>query len=90
MPATYDVIETYEKALEAEKQKNYLKAARLYRMCDQIYHSGELGDIFIQQVQDYGTTAYGCYLSCKSKLTKEYQHILEEVEKIVFGDWKKK
>lgn len=41
MPATYDVIETYEKALEAEKQKNYLKAARLYRMCDQIYHSGE-------------------------------------------------
>lgn len=30
MPATYDVIETYEKALEAEKQKNYLKAARLH------------------------------------------------------------
>jgi len=28
MPATYDVIETYEKALEAEKKKNYLTALR--------------------------------------------------------------
>lgn len=87
MPATYDVIETYEKALEAEKQKNYLKAARLYRMCDQFYYNGELGDIFIQQVQDYGTTAYGCYLSCKSKLTKKYQYFLEEDEKIMKEDW---
>ena len=90
MPATYDVIETYDKALEAEKQKNYLKAARLYRMCDQIYHSGELGDIFIQQVQDYGTTAYGRYLSCKSKLTKKYQYFLGEEEKYWKGDWKEK
>ena len=87
MPVTYDVIETYEKALEAEKQKNYLKAARLYRMCDQFYYNGELGDIFIQQVQDYGTTAYGRYLSCKSKLTKKYQYFLEEDEKIMKEDW---
>ena len=28
MQATYDVKETCEKALEAEKQKNYLKALR--------------------------------------------------------------
>jgi len=28
MPATYDVIATYEEALEAEKQKDYLKALR--------------------------------------------------------------
>lgn len=41
MPATYDVIATYEKALEAEKQKNYLKAARLHRICYHIYYNGE-------------------------------------------------
>lgn len=33
MPATYDVIETYEKALEAEKQKRYLFASwRSFKM----------------------------------------------------------
>lgn len=33
MPATYDVIYTHEEAKAARRKRNYLKAARLYRMC---------------------------------------------------------
>ena len=87
MPATYDVIYTHEEAKAARRKRNYLKAARLYRMCHNHYNYGELGDIFYSNVQGYGLSAYDSYLYCKSKLTNEAQIMLEK-EEDEMGDWR--
>ena len=88
MPATYDVIYTHKEAKAAKRKRNYLKAARLYRMCHYEYYNGELGDIFFLHVQIYGESAYRRYLYCKSKLTNEAQMMLEK-EEDEMGDWRK-
>lgn len=87
MPATYDVIYTHEEAKAAKRKRNYLKAARLYRMCHNHYNYGELGDIFYSNVLRYGLSAYDSYLYCKSKLTNEAQMMLEKEENEM-GDWR--
>lgn len=86
MPATYDVIAAHQTARSARWRRNYLRAARSYRMCHYYYNNGELGDVFYFHVQTYGESAYYYYLKCKSKLTDEVQRMLENEEESM--DWK--
>lgn len=75
MTEELNVIESYRTAKRAKKKKQYLLAARLYRLCALYYENGKLGP-FDRQVQNYGETAPRYYNACKSKLSPQEQEML--------------
>ena len=42
MQDAYGILGCYEEGMEAKKKKNYLEAARCFRMCRYYYEMGEL------------------------------------------------
>lgn len=77
----------YLEGKEEKKKKNYLCAARLFRMCHYYYEYGEL-PVYYPHLERYGIDAEWQYEDCKSKLTVEAQRMLEEEERTHFGDWR--
>lgn len=45
----YGIINCYEEGKAEMKKKNFLKAARLFRMCRYYYEQGELNDLSIRK-----------------------------------------
>ena len=74
------IIETYEDGMEAKRQKNYLRAARLFRMCSCYYEEGELPEFF-EKVKRYGEDAMSQFEECNSMLTKKAQRMLKKEER---------
>lgn len=70
------VIDSYNDALAAEQAKNYLTAARHYRLCILFYENGEL-PCFVQEVKEDAGIAYSGYARCRSKLCTEIQDMLD-------------
>lgn len=75
------VIETYEEGMEAKRQKNYLRAARLFRMCSYYYEEGELPE-FSEKVKRYGENSMWQFEKCNSMLTKKSQRMLKKEERM--------
>lgn len=95
MSAIGPIIDNYEAAKQAEKEKNYLLAARYYRICSLFYENGEL-PMYDSQVEEYGTNSYSSYLSCRAKLLDEAQQMLTSEMKDFYKrkrdgsiDWRK-
>ena len=78
---------TYQEGRAEKKKKNYLRAARLFRMCHNYYLYGEL-PVYYWHLETYGLDSESQYEYCKSKLTDEAQLMLEEEEKQHFGNWR--
>ena len=71
----------------AKKKKNYLRAARLFRMCHYYYEYGEL-PVYFCQLERFGMDSQSQYEYCKSKLTDEAQRMLEAEEYGHHGSWR--
>lgn len=78
---------SYTEGKMEKKKKNYLKAARLFRMCHNYYVYGEL-PVYYWHLETYGLNAESQYEYCKSKLTDEAQRMLEEEDKLCFEHWR--
>ena len=78
---------TYQEGRAEKKKKNYLRAARLFRMCHNYYLYGEL-PVYYWHLETYGLDSESQYEYCKSKLTDEAQQMLEEEERQHFGNWR--
>ena len=78
---------TYQEGMAEKKRKNYLCAARLFRMCHNYYEYGEL-PVYYQHLERYGIDAGWQYEDCKSKLTDEAQRMLEKEEQEHYGNWR--
>ena len=78
---------SYTEGKMEKKKKNYLRAARLFRMCHYYYTYGEL-PVYFWHLENYGINAESQYEYCKSKLTDEAQRMLEEEERQHFGNWR--
>ena len=78
---------TYKEGKAEKKKKNYLRAARLFRMCHYYYVNGEL-PIYFWHLESYGLASESQYECCKSKLTDEAQRMLEEEERRYLGHWR--
>lgn len=78
---------SYTEGKMEKKRKNYLKAARLFRMCHYYYTYGEL-PVYYWHLECYGLNAPDQYEYCKSKLTDETQRMLEEEENMHFDHWR--
>ena len=78
---------TYNEGRAEKKKKNYLRAARLFRMCHYYYVHGEL-PAYYWHLETYGLDSESQYEYCKSKLTDEAQQMLEEEESLLFGNWR--
>jgi len=78
---------TYQEGRAEKKKKNYLRAARLFRMCHNYYLYGEL-PVYYWHLETYGLDSESQYEYCKSKLTDEAQLMLEEEERQHFGNWR--
>ena len=66
---------SYREGKEEKKKKNYLRAARLFRMCHYYYTYGEL-PVYFSHLEKFGMNAMEQYEYCKSKLTDEAQQML--------------
>lgn len=77
----------YIEGKEQKEKKNYLCAARLFRMCHHYYEYGEL-PVYYPLLKRYGLDAKRQYKDCKSKLTDETQHMLEKEEQEHHGNWR--
>lgn len=78
---------SYTEGKMEKKRKNYLKAARLFRMCHYYYTYGEL-PVYYWHLECYGLNAIDQYEYCKSKLTDDAQRMLEEEENMHFDHWR--
>ncbi len=78
---------TYQEGRAEKKKKNYLRAARLFRMCHNYYLYGEL-PVYYWHLETYGLDSESQYEYCKSKFTDEAQQMLEEEERQHFGNWR--
>lgn len=76
---------TYKEGRAVKKKKNYLRAARLFRMCHNYYLYGEL-PVYYRHLERYGLDAEWLYEDCKSKLTDEAQRMLEKEEYELCGN----
>ena len=70
MSAIGPVTGYFESAQAAEKEGNYLKAARDYYVCHLYYEEGEL-PVYYEHVKEYGTSSIFCYYRCKGKMSPE-------------------
>ena len=77
----------YLEGKEEKKKKNYLCAARLFRMCHHYYEYGEL-PMYYPHLESYGIDAEWQYEVCKSKLTDDAQRMLENEEHELYGNWR--
>ena len=77
----------YREGLAEKKAKNYLRAARWFRICYYYYEYGEL-PMYFMQLESYGLDAMDKFEYCKSKLTDEAQRMLEKEEREHYGDWR--
>lgn len=80
------VIDTYEDGMAAMKEKDYLTAARLFRICNYAYEIAEL-PVFMKEVQQYGERAEGKYRACLRKLPKVQREMLEREEELHYANW---
>ncbi len=78
---------TYKEGMVQKKRKNYLRAARWFRMCQKYYEYGEL-PVYYKYLEEYGLDSFNQYEYCKSKLTEETQQMLDQEEKEHFGSWR--
>ena len=83
----YGIIGCYDEGMEAKKEKNYLQAARCFRMCRYYYEYGEL-NFYFSHVEKRAKESYRLYVRCKSKLTKEAQYMLYIEEAEFRGCWR--
>lgn len=76
----------YKEGMKEKQSKNYLRAARWFRICFYYYDDGELPfyDIYLEY---YGLDAIDQFEYCKSRLTDEAQGMLEMEEEEHQGDW---
>ncbi len=87
MSALGGIIFNYEEGEEAMKEKNFLKAARLFRMCHLYYEQGELS-YYDLTADKYGNDSICRYEYCKSRLTDEARKMLETEENEYYGHWR--
>ena len=87
MGDAYGILGSYEEGKTARKKKNYLQAARCFRMCRYYYEQSELPVYYIQ-VEFYAMRSYHWFDYCKSKLTEEAQEMLEKEESEFHGNWR--
>lgn len=87
MQDIYGIIGCYDEGMEAKKEKNYLRAARCFRMCRYYYEYGEL-NFYFSHVEKRAQKSYRLYDRCKSKLTKEAQYMLYIEEAEFHGYWR--
>ena len=77
MVTEYEVIHSWGEATQAKKEKLYLLAARLFRLCAVYYENAELGP-YDPTIQSFGTTAMCKYQSCLRKLTPQERQMLDD------------
>ena len=77
----------YLDGMEAKKEKNYLRAARYFRICSYYYELGEL-PVYDEQLDFYGKHAHSQYKFCKYRLTDEARRMLEKEEREHRGSWR--
>ena len=87
MQDVYGIIGCYEEGMEAKKKKNYLEAARCFRMCYYYYEYGEL-NVYYRHVERRAQKSYYWFDYCKSKLTEDAQKMLELEESAFRGNWR--
>ena len=87
MQDAYGILGCYEEGMEAKKKKNYLEAARCFRMCRYYYEMGEL-DTYYWNVERRAQKSYYWFDYCKSKLTEDAQKLLELEESAFRGNWR--
>ncbi len=83
----YGILCCYDEGMAEKKKRNYLKAARLFRMCRYYYEQGEL-DTYYWHVERRAWKSYYCFNYCKAKLTKEAQQMLDKEESEFLGHWR--
>ncbi len=89
MSSLDSVIEYYNKGIEAKTEKNFLRAARYFRMCYYHFQEGEL-PLFDEKVKQCGEDSTRQYYFCKSRLTDEAKRMLEKERKTMLnGNWQK-
>lgn len=85
MSNVYDIIDFWNGAENARKEKNYAIAARLYRICHITYNNGDL-DAFNFEAECMGIDSLSLYkkmlhkvsLSEKDEILNEYQEAFDE------------
>ena len=85
MSNVYDIIDFWNGAENARKEKNYAIAARLYRICHITYNNGNL-DAFNFEAECMGIDSLSLYkkmlhkvsLSEKDEILNEYQEAFDE------------
>ena len=87
MQDVYGIIYCYEDGMSAKKKKNYLQAARSFRMCRYYYEQGEL-NVYYRHVERKALNSYHWYDYCKSRLTDEAQNMLDKEEAEFRGHWR--
>ena len=87
MQDAYGILDCYSDGMDAKKKKNYLQAARCFRMCRYYYEQSELSDYYFQ-VERRAHKSYYWFDYCKSKLTDDAQNMLENEESGFRGHWR--
>ena len=87
MQDAYGILGCYDDGIRAKKKKNYLQAARNFRMCRYYYEHGEL-DYYYSHIEKRALKSYYWFNYCKTKLTEEAQEMLDKEESEFRGSWR--
>jgi hypothetical protein len=87
MQDVYGILGCYDEGMCAKKKKNYLQAARCFRMCRYYYEQGEL-NVYYRHIERKALNSYHWFDYCKSRLTNEAQNMLDKEEAEFRGYWR--
>ncbi len=87
MQDAYGILGCYDEGMCAKKKKNYLQAARCFRMCCYYYEHGEL-NTYYSHIERRALKSYYLFDYCKAKLSEEAQKMLDREESEFRGDWR--
>ena len=87
MQDAYGILGCYDEGMKAKKKKNYLQAARYFRMCRYYYEQGEL-NVYYWHIERRALKSYYLFDYCKAKLTDEAQKMLDKEESEFRGHWR--
>jgi hypothetical protein len=87
MQDAYGILYSFDEGKYAKKKKNYLQAARCFRICRYFYEQGELSEYY-PHVERRALKSYHWFDYCKSKLTDEAQNMLDKEEAEFCVNWR--
>lgn len=79
-----NILDSWDTAEQAEIDKDYALAARMYRLCNVYYENGEL-NMYCADAADKGQLAYKNFWKMLKKLPKEQQTEIKREYAIHFG-----